>query len=158
MLCCFALFVCLTLLASFFHLSFKNMYTCMYLHISLCRLPLLRRLWYRLWTSSCQCLVPTSSRSNLENPPRPPGPPHRIRTPRQSNPSKVDCSCTSKVGGRRRKMVWGARINPLRGSALGSPSAPLRQVRRPPHFLTPTPLTLLPRETRVVLVQWARCG
>ena len=30
-LCCFALFVCLTLLASFFlpsHLSFKNMYTC----------------------------------------------------------------------------------------------------------------------------------
>ena len=31
MLCCFALFVCLTLLASFFlpsHLSFKNMYTC----------------------------------------------------------------------------------------------------------------------------------
>ena len=24
-LCCFALFVCLTLLASFFHLSFKNM-------------------------------------------------------------------------------------------------------------------------------------
>ena len=26
-LCCFALFVCLTLLASFFHLSFKNMYT-----------------------------------------------------------------------------------------------------------------------------------
>ena len=25
-LCCFALFVCLTLLASFFHLSFKNMY------------------------------------------------------------------------------------------------------------------------------------
>ena len=32
-LCCFALFVCLTLLASFFlpsHLSFKNMYTCKY--------------------------------------------------------------------------------------------------------------------------------
>ena len=31
-LCCFALFVCLTLLASFFlpsHLSFKNMYVCM---------------------------------------------------------------------------------------------------------------------------------
>ena len=31
-LCCFALFVCLTLLASFFlpsHLSFKNMYMCM---------------------------------------------------------------------------------------------------------------------------------
>ena len=30
-LCCLALFVCLTLLASFFlpsHLSFKNMYTC----------------------------------------------------------------------------------------------------------------------------------
>ena len=30
-LCCFALFVCLTLLASFFlpsHLSFKNMYIC----------------------------------------------------------------------------------------------------------------------------------
>ena len=26
-LCCFTLFVCLTLLASFFHLSFKNMYT-----------------------------------------------------------------------------------------------------------------------------------
>ena len=26
MLCCFALFVCLTLLASFFHLSFKNIY------------------------------------------------------------------------------------------------------------------------------------
>ena len=25
-LCCFALFFCLTLLASFFHLSFKNMY------------------------------------------------------------------------------------------------------------------------------------
>ena len=25
-LCCFALFVCLTLLASFFRLSFKNMY------------------------------------------------------------------------------------------------------------------------------------
>ena len=24
-LCCFAVFVCLTLLASFFHLSFKNM-------------------------------------------------------------------------------------------------------------------------------------
>ena len=34
-LCCFALFVCLTLLASFFlpsHLSFKNMY--MYMHIT----------------------------------------------------------------------------------------------------------------------------
>ena len=33
-LCCFALFVCLTLLASFFlpsHLSFKNMY--MYMHV-----------------------------------------------------------------------------------------------------------------------------
>ena len=30
-LCCFALFVCLTLLASFFHLSFKNMY--MYIHV-----------------------------------------------------------------------------------------------------------------------------
>ena len=32
-LCCFALFVCLTLLASFFlpsHLSFKNMYMCKY--------------------------------------------------------------------------------------------------------------------------------
>ena len=32
-LCCFASFVCLTLLASFFlpsHLSFKNMYVCMY--------------------------------------------------------------------------------------------------------------------------------
>ena len=32
-LCCFALFVCLTLLASFFlpsHLSFKNMHTCAY--------------------------------------------------------------------------------------------------------------------------------
>ena len=32
-LCCFALFVCLTLLASFFlpsHLSFKNMYMYMY--------------------------------------------------------------------------------------------------------------------------------
>ena len=31
MLCCFALFVCLTLLTSFFlpsHLSFKNMYVC----------------------------------------------------------------------------------------------------------------------------------
>ena len=41
-LCCFALFVCLTLLASFFHLSFKNMYsvhvygdtcTCLYLYL-----------------------------------------------------------------------------------------------------------------------------
>ena len=45
-LCCFALFVCLTLLASFFlpsHLSFKNMYniytcvyniyTCVYVHV-----------------------------------------------------------------------------------------------------------------------------
>ena len=35
-LCCFALFVCLTLLASFFlpsHLSFKNMYKYMYLYI-----------------------------------------------------------------------------------------------------------------------------
>ena len=34
-LCCFALFVCLTLLASFFlpsHLSFKNMYMYMYTH------------------------------------------------------------------------------------------------------------------------------
>ena len=34
-LCCFALFVCLTLLASFFlpsHLSFKNMYICMYMY------------------------------------------------------------------------------------------------------------------------------
>ena len=34
-LCCFALFVCLTLLASFFfpsHLSFKNMYICIILH------------------------------------------------------------------------------------------------------------------------------
>ena len=33
-LCCFALFVCLTLLASFFlpsHLSFKNMYNVMYM-------------------------------------------------------------------------------------------------------------------------------
>ena len=32
-LCCFALFVCLTLLTSFFlpsHLSFKNMYICTY--------------------------------------------------------------------------------------------------------------------------------
>ena len=35
-LCCFALFVCLTLLASFFlpsHLSFKNMYICIYVYI-----------------------------------------------------------------------------------------------------------------------------
>ena len=38
LVCCFALFVCLTLLASFFlpsHLSFKNMYNvhvCMYIH------------------------------------------------------------------------------------------------------------------------------
>ena len=35
-LCCFALFVCLTLLASFFlpsHLSFKNMYMYMYVSI-----------------------------------------------------------------------------------------------------------------------------
>ena len=36
-LCCFALFVCLTLLASFFlpsHLSFKNMYIhCMYMYV-----------------------------------------------------------------------------------------------------------------------------
>ena len=35
-LCCFALFVCLTLLASFFlpsHLSFKNMYMYMYMYI-----------------------------------------------------------------------------------------------------------------------------
>ena len=35
-LCYFALFVCLTLLASFFfpsHLSFKNMYMYMYIHI-----------------------------------------------------------------------------------------------------------------------------
>ena len=31
-LCCFAMFVCLTLLASFFHLSFKNMY----LHVHVC--------------------------------------------------------------------------------------------------------------------------
>ena len=31
-LCCFALFVCLTLLASFIHLSFKNMYMYMYIH------------------------------------------------------------------------------------------------------------------------------
>ena len=30
-LCCFALFVCLTLLASFFHLSFKQVYTCTYM-------------------------------------------------------------------------------------------------------------------------------
>ena len=39
MLCCFALFVCLTLLASFFlpsHLSFKNMYMYMYIHICTC--------------------------------------------------------------------------------------------------------------------------
>ena len=34
-LCCFALFVCLPLLASFFHLSFKNMYT--YIHVHTCR-------------------------------------------------------------------------------------------------------------------------
>ena len=34
MLCCFALFVCLTLLASFFHLSFKNMYIYMYVYMS----------------------------------------------------------------------------------------------------------------------------
>ena len=37
-LCCFALFVCLTLLASFFHLSFKNMYNvyihaCIHVHV-----------------------------------------------------------------------------------------------------------------------------
>ena len=35
-LCCFALFVCLTLLASFFlpsHLSFKNMYIWLLIHI-----------------------------------------------------------------------------------------------------------------------------
>ena len=35
-LCCFALFVCLTLLASFFlpsHLSFKNMYKFYYVHV-----------------------------------------------------------------------------------------------------------------------------
>ena len=35
-LCCFALFICLTLLASFFlpsHLSFKNMYMYMYMHV-----------------------------------------------------------------------------------------------------------------------------
>ena len=34
-LCCFALFVCLTLLASFFlpsHLSLKHVYTCTYIH------------------------------------------------------------------------------------------------------------------------------
>ena len=34
-LCCFALFVCLTLLASFFHLSFKNMYVHV-LHVHVC--------------------------------------------------------------------------------------------------------------------------
>ena len=35
-MCCFALFVCLTLLASFFlpsHLSFKNMCICVYIHV-----------------------------------------------------------------------------------------------------------------------------
>ena len=32
-LCCFALFVCLTLLASFFHLSFKNMYKYIVHHV-----------------------------------------------------------------------------------------------------------------------------
>ena len=35
-LCCFALFVCLTLLASFFlpsHLSFKNMYIHLHVHV-----------------------------------------------------------------------------------------------------------------------------
>ena len=40
-LCCFALFVCLTLLASFFlpsHLSFKNMYMYMYMYIYMGRL------------------------------------------------------------------------------------------------------------------------
>ena len=38
-LCCFALFVCLTLLAFFFlpsHLSFKNMHTCMMSYILHC--------------------------------------------------------------------------------------------------------------------------
>ena len=38
-LCCFALFVCLTLLASFFlpsHLSFRNMYMYMYMYIYTC--------------------------------------------------------------------------------------------------------------------------
>ena len=40
-LCCFALFVCLTLLVSFFlpsHLSFKNMYMALYLHCLLAAL------------------------------------------------------------------------------------------------------------------------
>ena len=34
-LCCFALFVCLTLLASFFHFSFKNMYMYMYMYMEI---------------------------------------------------------------------------------------------------------------------------
>ena len=57
-LCCFALFVCLTLLASFFlpsHLSFKNMYTLCPLHVchsvhyvSLCSC---RQLCQRCWST-----------------------------------------------------------------------------------------------------------
>ena len=43
-LCCFALFVCLTLLASFFHLSFKNMYIVIVNTLTLYRLGLGLRL------------------------------------------------------------------------------------------------------------------
>ena len=44
-LCCFALFVCLTLLASFFHLSFKNMYI----------LPLTSVVIIIIYTYICRC-------------------------------------------------------------------------------------------------------
>ena len=44
-LCCFALFICLTLLASFFlpsHLSFKNIYIYMFVTVAYIRVPYLR--------------------------------------------------------------------------------------------------------------------
>ena len=53
-LCCFALFVCLTLLASFFlpsHLSFKNMYISVLKAGHMEHLPQYIYIFYNLWIS-----------------------------------------------------------------------------------------------------------
>ena len=65
-LCCFALFVCLTLLASFFlpsHLSFKNMY--MYLYIIIIHLFITFSALVRTPTFICM-MIQTHTRQNID--------------------------------------------------------------------------------------------
>ena len=72
-LCCFALFVCLTLLASFFlpsHLSFKNMYVCVYTAGHKVFRPhalLLRGSLHALWRMDSQALRDLQEVINTQN-------------------------------------------------------------------------------------------